>query len=127
MTMIYIILFGNFEAYPVIYEPFGLNPGEIGLTFISVAIGLFVTTAFTPILYKRYVTLQKTAQDTALEKGKKDWEERLPEPEERLVVAMLGTWLVPISLFYQGWTCFPGKVSVWVPISSGILFGAGIL
>lgn len=39
---------------------------------------------------------------------------------------MIGTFLVPIGLFYQAWTSFP-SLPPWPCLSAGILFGAGIL
>ena len=47
-------------------------------------------------------------------------------PLLRLILAMFGTFLVPIGLFYQAWTSFP-SLSPWPCLSAGIIFGAGIL
>lgn len=82
--------------------PYGLNAGQIGLTFIPIAIGLCFTTLTIPWLKARYERLTE-------QRGGK-----LPEPEERLVLVMYGTWLIPISLFWyvsRGQICFlPGAL-----------------
>lgn len=117
MTIVYIVLFSDFEAYSVIFQPFGLNAGEIGLTFIAIAIGLLVCLAMTPFIYKRYLRKVKEA--------KAEGRENL-EPEERLMTAIIGSWLVPIGLFYQAWTSF-SYLPVWPCISAGVLVGAGVL
>lgn len=117
LTVVYIVLFSDFEAYSVIFQPFGLNAGEIGLTFISIAIGLLVCLSMTPFIYKRYRRKVREAK----EEGKEN-----PDPEERLMTAMIGSWLVPIGLFYQAWTSFD-YLPVWPCISAGVLVGAGVL
>lgn len=45
-------------------------------------------------------------------------------PEERLPVAMLGAFFLPISLFWFGWTSFPG-INWIVPIIGSAFFSAG--
>lgn len=77
------ILFGDFEAYSLIFTPFGLNPGELGLAFVPIAIGLFVTTAFTPLVYARYLRITKQVQEKKRLEGDKEWRKAGPAPEER--------------------------------------------
>jgi hypothetical protein len=79
------ILFGDFEAYPVIFEPFGFNTGEQGLAFIPIAIGLFCTTSFVPLIYSRYMRITRQMQEKKKADGDKNWESATPPPEERLV------------------------------------------
>jgi hypothetical protein len=76
-------LFGDLEAYPIIFEPFGLNQGEQGLAFLGIGIGLFFATAFVPLIYARYVRITKEVQEKRRLEGDKNWEKALPEPEER--------------------------------------------
>jgi hypothetical protein len=42
------------------------------------------------------------------------------------MVAMWGTFLIPIALFYQAWTTYP-TLPPWPCLSAGVLFGMGIL
>lgn len=76
---------------------YGFNTGQMGLAFIPVAIGVTSTTLATPWIYKRYKSHLHRIRDEA---EAKDEPASDPPPEERLITAMYGTWLVPISLFW---------------------------
>lgn len=93
-TQVYVVLFGNLVAYPYVFAAFDLNAGLLGLTFIPIALGIALLGIFgIPFIYKSY--LRATAR--AVEQH---GEGAVPPPEERLKVAMIGTWLMPISLFW---------------------------
>jgi len=77
------ILFGDFEAYPLIFEPFGFNTGEQGLAFLPIAIGLFCATAFVPLIYSRYMRITEKVQEKKRNDGDKNWQKAMPPPEER--------------------------------------------
>lgn len=126
ISIIYIIFFGDFEAYSIIFMPFGFNTGELGLAFIPVAVGLCITTLFVPWWYQRFQRITRQVQQKQKEDGDKNWEKAMPPPEERLTIAMCGTFLIPIALFYQAWTSYP-TLPPWPCLSAGFLFGAGIL
>lgn len=83
ISIIYIIFFGDFEAYSIIFMPFGFNEGELGLAFIPVAVGLCITTLFVPWWYQRYQRITRSVQEKKKEDGDKNWEKALPPPEER--------------------------------------------
>lgn len=78
---------------------FGFNTGQVGLAFITVTIGCLLALVPTPFVYKRYKRKQHQLRDEAESKDEAGCD---PPPEERLVTAMFGTWLVPISMF---WLC----------------------
>lgn len=136
LTAVYIILFSDFEAYSIIFgQTFGFNPGEVGLAFLPVAIGLFTTLLAVPGIYKRWVRKEAEARARRREDAEKGVSPMVgtvgeaagqPEPEERLFFVMLGGWLVPAAMFYQAWTTFD-FLPPWPALSAGILFGAGIL
>lgn len=67
--------------------------------------------ALTPLIYRR----NKKAVAEAAAEG------RPVPPEEHLRIAMLGTWLVPISLFWGAWTCY-ANVSIWSVLASQVRF-----
>lgn len=123
-----------FFSYPVVFSgDYGWDDGHVGLTFISVWIGLLMAMFVTPRLEKNYRARM------AAKGGKAD-------PEDRLVGMMVGAGWVPIcelfslhvwkrrsssvtALFIFGWTSppvvMPGGGN-WVgPVSSGIPFGFG--
>ncbi|GAA5869677.1 hypothetical protein JCM1840_000555 [Sporobolomyces johnsonii] len=116
MSVIYIILFGDLVAYTYIFAPYNLSPGLVGVCFIPIAVGLVICGAFIPFMTSEY---RKTTRRVKAEGGE-------VQPEERLKVAMLGSWLVPISLFWSAWTCYR-SVSLWSVLVSQALFGMGIL
>lgn len=141
LTAVYIILFGDFEAFAIVYsETFGFNTGETGLAFIPVFIGLMLTLAAIPLVYRRYRRLQDNVREEKeqmqnTEEVTKESKEMhatvgraagLPEPEERLVLVMAGGILIPIAMFYQAWTT-DASLPPWPALSAGVLFGAGIL
>ncbi|KIP05138.1 hypothetical protein PHLGIDRAFT_92536 [Phlebiopsis gigantea 11061_1 CR5-6] len=119
IALIYGLLYAFFFSYPVVFgEDYQWNDGKVGLTFISVWIGLAGALFVTPRLEADY-------RKRMLAKGGK------AEPEDRLVGMMIGSVWVPISLFIFGWTSppyvQPGGGS-WVgPVSSGIPFGFGMV
>ncbi|GAA5921872.1 hypothetical protein JCM1841_000954 [Sporobolomyces salmonicolor] len=116
MSVIYIILFGDLVAYSYIFAPYNLSPGLVGVCFIPIAVGLVICGAFIPFMTREY---RKTTRRVEAEGGE-------VEPEERLKVAMIGSWLVPISLFWSAWTCYR-SVSIWSVLVSQAVFGVGIL
>ena len=76
-----------FFSYPVVFgDDYHWNDGLVGLTFISVWIGLAMALAVMPFLQKDYMRRAEA-------KGGK------AEPEDRLVGMMIGSIWVPICTF----------------------------
>ncbi|KAK4053167.1 hypothetical protein OIV83_001902 [Microbotryomycetes sp. JL201] len=120
MSFVYIVLFGNLVAYPFLYEkPYDLSVGVTGLTFIPLALGILAVTAITPLLA---ASRRKAVANTRRHLGP----DAIPPPEERLRLAMLGTWLMPIALFVGAWTTYK-KATVWPVLVSQGLFGMAIM
>lgn len=112
------VLFGDLVAYAHIFEPYNLSDGVLGLTFLPIAVGLLICGACTPLIFRQY---KKEARNAA-SRGQP------LHPEHHLKIAMVGTWLVPISLFWGAWSSYgdvPG--SIWSVLLSQVLFGTGIL
>ncbi|KIP12340.1 hypothetical protein PHLGIDRAFT_21131 [Phlebiopsis gigantea 11061_1 CR5-6] len=119
IALIYGLLYAFFFSFPVVFgDDYHWNNGLVGLTFISVWIGLALALAVMPLLQRDYMK-------RADAKGGK------AEPEDRLVGMMVGSIWVPISLFIFGWTSPPAVMpggGNWVgPVSSGIPFGFGMV
>lgn len=119
LTVVYIILFTFLEGFDYIYgDTYGISQGHTGLCFLAIIIGLFGASALVPFLYK------KAKRD--LEKVKEQGGDRL-SPEFRLWYSMLGgSFALPISLFWMGWTARP-DIPIWSPLAASILFGYGEL
>ncbi|CAE7203653.1 unnamed protein product [Rhizoctonia solani] len=113
-ALIYGTLYGLFAAFPVVFQRGRhFSPGEGGLAFLGVGLGIVIATSCTPISNKIYYR--------AMEKGN-----GVAPPEARLVMACVGAVLLPISMTWFAWTTYP-SVHYIVPIIAGVPFGAGML
>lgn len=106
------------ESFPMVFGPktplggHDFNGGEIGLSFLGLAIGPLIAFCFYPLQERYY--LRRVAENN--NKG---------VPEARMWMARLGAVLVPISLFWFAWTSY-SSVHWIVPIIASAVFGAGI-
>jgi DHA1 family multidrug resistance protein-like MFS transporter len=91
-AIIYGIFYSFFEAFPLVYnELYGFNLGELGLTFLSVTVGVII--AITWYWWYIYYVVEPEIRANGL-----------GSPERRLIPALFVTFLVPIGLFIFGWT-----------------------
>lgn len=91
-AIIYGIFYSFFEAFPLVYsEMYGFNLGELGLTFLSVTVGVVLSL----IWYWCYIFY--IVEPNIRANG-------LGSPERRLIPALYVTFFVPIGLFIFGWT-----------------------
>ncbi|KAJ5981058.1 hypothetical protein N7481_008356 [Penicillium waksmanii] len=103
------------EAIPLVFgapkgHPF--NTGQQGLAFLGMAIGPIIAFCLYPLQERYY--LRRVAENQG--KG---------VPEARMWMARVGAILIPISLFWFGWTSY--RTVHWiVPIIASSFFGAGI-
>ena len=80
--MVYIVLYGSFTAYPLIFADHGLSTRRIGLTFIPVGIGFISLVLIASLHFFRYRNLMRDAKRGVQRRGIYDGK---VEPEERLV------------------------------------------
>jgi len=119
LSLLYGLLYCWIESFGVVFiEHHGFNLGENGLSFLSIVIGgIIAYCGFLPWII--YVLKPKFAAGTFV-------------PEDRLPVAMFGAVLLPISLFWFGWTSSASihwivpmiAASCWA-IATYLLFQAG--
>lgn len=84
ISIIYGLLYGFFFSFPIIFgEGYHFNDGIVGLTFISVLIGVAIALIVTPKLEKIYNVRTEARGGKGL-------------PEDRLVGAMIAAPFVPI-------------------------------
>lgn len=103
----------DFESFPMVFQDmYDFNLGELGLPFI----GLLVALAVALVGYTWY--LKRIAEPRFIRTGK-------ISPEERLEIALVSTFLIPISLFIYGWTARP-NLSYWGPIIGASLVLPGV-
>lgn len=107
------ILYLFFLAFPIIFRAqYGMNLWQVGLTFLGIIAGMCVA-ATTPSVWSGIrERLIKTH-------GKS-------EPEHRLPQAMFGALLIPVGLFWFGWTATPNMHWI-VPVLGSALFGCGFV
>lgn len=119
VAVVFGILNLFFAAFPNVFrENYGFNEGAIGLTFLGQVvgnmIGWFMLVAFSKFYYE-------PLSRQLLAEGKQK-----PSPEHRLYIAMAGAPMVPISLFWFGWTARPSIA--WIsPVAAEALFACGNL
>lgn len=117
------ILYLFFGAFPLIFRTnHGFNLWQTGLTFLGLVVGQVLAVIINPFFRKNYLRLVAKQR---VEAGVKEGEQLKPEPEFRLPPAILAAVLVPISLFWFGWTTY-SSVHWIVPIIGSIFFGTGI-
>jgi len=111
----FAVLFGFFEAYPVAFQKeYGFALGETGLCFLGIASGLIIGCII-------YLIQDRLVYVPAMKKYNGS-----PPAEIRLVPAMIGSFLMPIGLFWFAWTA--RKDVHWIsPVLAGIPFGSGLV
>lgn len=100
---------------PIIFEEgHGFSFGQVGLTFLSILVGIVLVGAFACPLQERYYQ-RKVAEGGGS-----------TVPETRLPLMMICSLLLPISLFIFAWTSNPN--THWAgPLVSGIPFGFALV
>jgi len=114
----FAMMFSFFGSYNFVFQSvYNFDQRSIGLTFLGLLVGFFCALLsfliFDATLYQRAIL-------KASGKGEK------VAPEYRLYVAMLGSFMLPIGLFWFAWS--PAKDVHWiVPVLAGVPFGWGCL
>lgn len=139
VAFIFAVLFAFFEAYPLIFRGiYGMGIGTSGLTFIGIGIGLWIGACFYLWFDRRYFfpkapngiidTHFHDIKRTTPMRGHRDQHGHLIplKPERFLNVTKIGSFALPIALFWLGWT---SRASVhWMaPVAAGVPFGFGLI
>ncbi|CAG8984149.1 hypothetical protein HYALB_00008150 [Hymenoscyphus albidus] len=107
------ILYLNFTAYPFVFQTERKwDQGVAGLSLLGITLGMTIATASSPWIDDIYCAYTKNL------KG--------PKPEARLPHLIFLAWLVPVALFWFGWTATP-PTHWMVCISAGVPFGIGFI
>ena len=112
-SLVYGIYYSFFEVFPLVYIGlYDFNFGQMGLTFLSIAIA----TALALITYFNYLYFVLGPNIKA---------NGLGPPEQRLVLALYSSFLLPIGLFLFGWTA-NGRIH-WVVSVIGVgIYSVGV-
>ncbi|KAL1881044.1 hypothetical protein Plec18167_003586 [Paecilomyces lecythidis] len=110
----YAVIFSFFASATYVYSiDYDFNPRQIGLSFLSVAIGYGLAAVM-------YMTIDMTLYARAARQAPNG----RPAPEHRLYAAMVGSIFLPIGLFWYAWEAHQG--GHWTAVvASGIPFGLG--
>lgn len=115
LALVYGIMYLFLEAYPISFQEIRgwNNVGVAALPFIGILIGVIIGSAMIIVITRtRFARKMKEHGNVV--------------PEERLVPMMIASILLPIGLFWFGWTSKP-PIS-WVPqVIAGVPIGIGIL
>ncbi|KAL0959143.1 hypothetical protein HGRIS_014430 [Hohenbuehelia grisea] len=112
LSFIYSILYLLFFAFPIAFaEVRGWSAGMTGLTFISIMLGIGLAMCFMPFQERLY--RRATVNGTY--------------PEARLYLMMLGSILLPITLFIFAFTGAYAHVHWIGPCIAGFLFGLAMI
>lgn len=114
------MLYGFFAAFPYVFQTvYGFGLGQIGLSFLGIGVGCIVGCVLI-ILFFRLVYKPKVVQSYKAGRGGK-----VP-PETRLWIAMIGSVMLPVSLFWFGWTA-DNDVHWMAPVAAEGVFACGNL
>lgn len=114
MAVIYGTLYMLLAAFPIVYQQQrGWNQGEGGLAFFGIAVGMLFAVAFIIPDNWRFIRIEQKHQGFA-------------PPETRLVPCLVGSFTLPIGLFWFAWSNDP-SVHWMASIAAGIPFGFGMV
>ncbi len=103
-----------FPAFPIVFElGRGWGPGMSGLAFVGITVGTLAAMAHSIYDSKRYSEVSKAHGGAA-------------PPESRLPLALIGSVLLPIGLFWFAWTNGP-EIHWIVPIIGSAFFAMGLV
>ncbi|RMD42817.1 hypothetical protein DV735_g2302, partial [Chaetothyriales sp. CBS 134920] len=115
--LMYMIFYSFFEVFPFVYgsglprphsptHGYHFNPGQIGLTFLAVAVGVCIA-------MPAYLCYLKFVFDPAARSANGPG-----PPERRLVPALIATFCLPVGLFLFAWTGFNSPKIHWAYAAS---------
>jgi len=114
------VLFSFFAAFPYVFSTvYNFSVIESGLVFLAIGIGCVLAIP-TCLLCEKYLYRPQVTLSFSL--GKKG----IVSPEYRLYPAMMGSFAIPIGLFWFAWTSRP-SISWGSPVCAAIPFAWGNL
>ncbi|KAK4935548.1 hypothetical protein LTR10_023411 [Elasticomyces elasticus] len=114
------IVYLFFGAFPLVFiNNHGFSLYQVGLSFCGLGLGIIIGAMTNPYWHKNFDKMVAKLEAETGQQGIK------PPPEFRLPPAMAGAILVPIGLFWFGWTTYR-SVHWIVPIIGSGFFGMGV-
>ncbi|KAI1427684.1 MFS general substrate transporter [Xylaria sp. FL1777] len=118
LIILYVVLFTFLEGYPYIFsQVYGISDSLTFILWVAILVGDGVAIALIPVVYS---WVKKAA-------AKAEREGKALQAEVCLYFAMLGaSVLMPVSLWWMAWSCFPFR-SIWAPIIGSFVFGYSLV
>ncbi|KAL6872196.1 MFS general substrate transporter [Trichoderma novae-zelandiae] len=114
LLLLYTLLFTSLSGFDYTFrETYGLSPGLTGSCFASIAVGSTIFTVSAPSWYGW--ARRKTAHVHGAS----------VEPEFRLWPAIATSPMLPVCLFWLGWTNYP-SISIWSGLAACCVFGIAL-
>ncbi|KAJ9137857.1 MFS general substrate transporter [Pleurostoma richardsiae] len=118
LTLVYMVAFSFFSGFAYIYgQTYQFSEGSTYLMFLGIVVGLCLVPLLGPLVH-RFMDREAAK---AKEKGFSH-----PPPESKLWFSMICAPLLPISLYWMGWSA-KHSVSYWSPLVGSALFGMNLL
>ncbi|KAJ5585093.1 uncharacterized protein N7459_004893 [Penicillium hispanicum] len=118
LSIIFIILYTLSAGYESIFsKKYKLNEGQTGAAFLGLVIGVLLSTPLVPL------AMRLVRRDIYHARGRGQLR---PDPEVNLYLALFGAPLLPISLFWMGWTSRP-SIPMWCPLGASVVFAMSVL
>jgi hypothetical protein len=149
MTVLYIVLFTFFDGYTYIFtDVHGLSQGLTNIVWVAMYVGILLAGLLVLPVYrwtkKDFTAAAQEINGTDPASDPRALDNVHTKPEIRLWFAMFGAPMIPISLFWMGWTDYvrsltphhinslrlrliyqQASVSIWSPIVASGFFGFG--
>ncbi|RAH41328.1 MFS general substrate transporter [Aspergillus brunneoviolaceus CBS 621.78] len=118
LILLYIVLFTFLNGFPFIFtQTYGISNSLTFIIWVAMLAGDAVAILLIPLIYgwTKKAAVKAATNGTAL------------QAEVSLYWAMVGgSFLMPISLFWMGWTCY-SDISIWSPIIATFVFGYSLV
>lgn len=125
LILVYIVVYGFLQGMSFIFgDTYDFSKGLVGTCFAAILTGVSIWTLSVPVyykLYKRKIVQIEMANGDEKYTGQNIPGRDLPEPEYRLWLAVPVAPLLPISLFWLGWTNY-SSISPWSDLGAVTLF-----
>lgn len=107
--MLYLLIYGFLEGFDYVFtKTYLFSIGERYTCFAAIAIGVLLGMPYVILVNRLTASHYQRSQNS--------------EPERRLIPALFAAPLLPISLFWLGWTNRP-DISYWSDLAACCLFG----
>lgn len=132
-SFVFAILFSFLESYAIIFgEIYKFTFGETGLAFWGIGTGMVLSAIFFICVDRFYLQklfeAQKAKHPNSNQSVAHPVSIEIPfeDPEQVLIVCKVGSILLPISLFWQGWVAH-FRLHWMLVIAAGVPFGISLM